>query len=73
MYGIIAAMQEEMQEIKKIMVEIEEKKVYELTFFEGKINNKTKTHKKNCTGWCYQPVLKVFFLKFFSEIFEKKN
>ena len=40
MYGIIAAMQEEMQEIKKIMTEIEEKKVYELTFFEGKINEK---------------------------------
>ena len=39
-YGIIAAMQEEMQEIKKIMTEIEEKKVYELTFFEGKINEK---------------------------------
>lgn len=39
-YGIIAAMQEEMQEIKKIMTEIEEKKVYELTFFKGKINNK---------------------------------
>ena len=39
-YGIIAAMQEEMQEIKKIMTEIEEKKVYELTFFEGKINTK---------------------------------
>lgn len=40
MYGTIAAMQEEMQEIKKIMTEIEEKKVYELTFFKGKINNK---------------------------------
>lgn len=39
-YGIIAAMQEEMQEIKKIMTEIEEKKVYELTFFEGKVNEK---------------------------------
>ena len=39
-YGIIAAMQEEMQEIKKIMTEIEEKKVCELTFFEGKINEK---------------------------------
>ena len=39
-YGIIAAMQEEMQEIKKIMTEIKEKKVYELTFFDGKINNK---------------------------------
>ena len=39
-YGIIAAMQEEMQEIKKIMTDIEEKRVYELTFFEGKINTK---------------------------------
>ena len=38
-YGIIAAMQEEMEEIKKIMKNIEEKKIYELTFFEGKINN----------------------------------
>ena len=39
-FGIIAAMQEEMQEIKKIMTDIEEKKVYELTFFEGKLNTK---------------------------------
>lgn len=38
-YGIIAAMQEEMEEIKNIMENIEEKKIYELTFFEGKINN----------------------------------
>lgn len=38
-YGIIAAMQEEMQEIKKIMVGTEEKKIYDLTFFIGKINN----------------------------------
>lgn len=38
-YGIIAAMQEEMQEIKKIMVGTEEKKIYGLTFFIGKINN----------------------------------
>ena len=38
-YGIIAAMQEEMEEIKNIMGNIEEKKIYELTFFEGKINN----------------------------------
>lgn len=37
-YGIIAAMQEEMQEIKKIMTDIEEKEIYELTFFKGKIN-----------------------------------
>ena len=38
-YGIRAAMQEEMQEIKKIMVGTEEKKIYDLTFFIGKINN----------------------------------
>lgn len=39
-YGIIAAMQEEMQEIKKIMEQIEEKKIYELTFIKGKISEK---------------------------------
>ena len=39
MYGIIAAMKEEMQEIKKIMTETEERKIYELTFTKGKINN----------------------------------
>ena len=39
-YGIIAAMKEEMQEIKKIMAEIKEKNIYELIFLEGKINNK---------------------------------
>ena len=33
MYGIIAAMNEEMVEIKNIMSKIEEKKIYELTFF----------------------------------------
>ena len=38
MYGIIAAMQEEMQEIKKIMREIREEQIYELVFIEGKIN-----------------------------------
>lgn len=38
-YAIIAAMQEEMQEIKKIMTEIKEKQIYELEFFEGKIND----------------------------------
>ena len=38
-YGIIAAMQEEMQEIKNIMNETEEQKIYELTFIKGKINN----------------------------------
>lgn len=39
MYGIIAAMNEEMVEIKNIMSKIEEKKIYELTFFTGVINN----------------------------------
>ena len=38
-YGIIAAMQEEMQEIEKIMKEKETKKIYELNFINGKINN----------------------------------
>lgn len=33
-------MNEEMQEIKKIMLETEEQKIYELTFIKGKINNK---------------------------------
>ena len=38
-YGIIAAMNEEMQEIKNIMKDIEEQKVFELTFIKGTINN----------------------------------
>ena len=38
--GIIAAMQEEMNAIKEIMKNITEKQVYELTFIEGKINEK---------------------------------
>ena len=38
-YGIIAAMKEEMQEIKNIMDGIEEQKIYELTFIKGTINN----------------------------------
>ena len=38
-YGIIAAMKEEMEEIKKIMTDTEEIKIYELIFFKGKINN----------------------------------
>lgn len=38
MYGIISAMNEEMTEIKKIMKNIEEEKIYELTFFKGIIN-----------------------------------
>lgn len=40
MYGIIAAMQEEMQEIKNIMQNIEKIQIYELTFFKGKIHEK---------------------------------
>lgn len=38
--GIIAAMQEEMNEIKKIMNNIQEKTIYELKFYEGTIDNK---------------------------------
>ena len=38
--GIIAAMQEEMEAIKQIMCNIEEIKIYDLTFFIGKINQK---------------------------------
>lgn len=38
-YGIIAAMKEEMEEIKKIMRNIEEKQIYELKFITGKIKN----------------------------------
>lgn len=34
-------MQEEMQEIKNIMEQIEEEKIYNLTFIKGKINNQT--------------------------------
>ena len=37
-YGIIAAMNEEMQEIKNIMNAIEEQKIFELTFIKGIIN-----------------------------------
>lgn len=38
-YGIIAAMQEEMQEIEKIMEEKQNQKIYELNFITGKINS----------------------------------
>lgn len=37
--GIIAAMNEEMQEIKNIMTDVEPKHVFNLTFFKGKINS----------------------------------
>lgn len=37
-YGIIAAMQEEMVEIKNIMSDVEENNIYELTFIKGTIN-----------------------------------
>ena len=38
--GIIAAMKEEMNEVKNIMTNIIEKQIYELLFIEGKINNR---------------------------------
>ena len=38
-FGIIAAMQEEMKEIQKIMTETTNVKIYELNFIQGKINN----------------------------------
>ena len=38
-YGIIAAMHEEMNEIKNIMTGIQIQKIYELNFIKGKINN----------------------------------
>lgn len=38
--GIIAAMNEEMQEIKNIMTNIKENKIYNLNFFEGNIFSK---------------------------------
>lgn len=38
-YGIIAAMQEEMQEIENIMEEKKKQKIYELNFITGKINS----------------------------------
>lgn len=38
-YGIIAAMQEEMQEIENIMEEKKNQKIYELNFITGKINS----------------------------------
>lgn len=39
-FGIIAAMQEEMKEIERIMENTETEKIYELNFIKGKINNK---------------------------------
>ena len=40
MYGIIAAMKEEMQEIKNLMTDIEIVQEYELKLYKGKINNR---------------------------------
>lgn len=40
-YGIITAMQEEMQEIQKLMKEISFIEIYGLNFIEGKISDKT--------------------------------
>lgn len=39
-FGIIAAMQEEMIEIKRIMTDIQEKNIFELIYTTGKINDK---------------------------------
>ena len=39
MYGIIVAMQEELEEIIKIMKDIEEKEIYGIYFIKGKIEN----------------------------------
>lgn len=36
-FGVIAAMNEEMEEIEKIMNDIEEKNIYEIYFYKGKI------------------------------------
>ena len=38
-FGIIAAMQEEMQEIQKIMDNVKETKIYDLNFIIGEISN----------------------------------
>ena len=38
--GIIVAMEEELEEVKKEMKEIEKKTIYELEFFVGKIQEK---------------------------------
>lgn len=48
--GIIAAMQEEMSEIKKIMNNVQEKTIYELKFYEGTINNKNIVLVKSGVG-----------------------
>lgn len=40
MYGIIAAMKEEMQEIRNLMTDIEIVQEYELKLYKGKINNR---------------------------------
>ena len=37
--GIIVAMQEELEEILKIMIDIKEKEIYEISFLNGKIEN----------------------------------
>ena len=38
-FGIIAAMKEEMEEIKKIMTDIKEEEIYELNFIKGNIHS----------------------------------
>ena len=49
--GIIAAMQEEMIEIKKIMTDIQEKNIFELIYTTGKINciSRSRCRKSKCS------------------------
>lgn len=49
-FGIIVAMQEELEEILKIMQEIEEKEIYEIKFISGKIENTKVVVAKSGVG-----------------------
>ena len=48
--GIIAAMEEEMREIKNIMSDVRNSKIYELDFIEGKINGQNVILVKSGIG-----------------------
>jgi len=48
--GIIVAMEEELQPIKEIMQEVEEKKTYNLTFYEGIVKDKRYVLVKSGIG-----------------------
>lgn len=49
-FGIIVAMQEELEEILKIMQEIQEKEIYEIKFISGKIENTKVVVAKSGVG-----------------------